>query len=112
MRDEVDAVDSFQWMYGFMQESREPIGVRLLQYNDAMTYLPGDILTKVDIATMANSLEGRSPLLDHELVEWALRLPDAVGANRADASGREVHGYRLWALLCLELWFREVVHAN
>jgi asparagine synthase (glutamine-hydrolysing) len=179
MRAQVDHVDSFEWMYAFMKESKEPLGVRLLQYNDAMTYLPGDILTKVDIATMANSLEGRSPLLDHELAEWALRLPDAVGTNPSEGklvlkalarkylpasvidrpkmgfgipindwfagelqpmardtllsqrarerglfdpaaverlisdhvSGREVHGYRLWALLCLELWFREVVDA-
>jgi asparagine synthase (glutamine-hydrolysing) len=164
-------------MYGFMLESGEPPGIRLLQYNDAMTYLPGDILTKVDIATMANSLEGRSPLLDHELVEWALRLPDHITTSPSEgklvlkalarkylpasvidrpkmgfgipindwfagelqpmaretlfsqrarerglfdpvqverlisdhASGREVHGYRLWALLCLELWFCEVV---
>ena len=137
-------------------------------------------MAKVDIATMANSLEGRSPLLDHELVEWALRLPEGIGANRSEgklvlknlarkylpasvidrpkmgfgipiddwfkgelrpmaretllsqrarerglfnpveverllvdhASGRELHGYRLWALLCLELWFREVVDGD
>ncbi|HXH06222.1 MAG TPA: asparagine synthase (glutamine-hydrolyzing) [Vicinamibacterales bacterium] len=42
---------------------------------DLETYLPGDLLVKMDIATMANSLEARSPLLDHELVEFAARLP-------------------------------------
>ncbi|MGE0456256.1 MAG: asparagine synthase (glutamine-hydrolyzing) [Vicinamibacteria bacterium] len=42
---------------------------------DTLTYLPGDLLAKVDIATMAVSLEGRSPLLDHPLVELAGSLP-------------------------------------
>lgn len=44
-------------------------------YVDTHTYLPEELLVKVDRATMAHSLEGRSPLLDHELVELAARLP-------------------------------------
>ena len=42
---------------------------------DIHTYLPGDVLTKVDIARMACALEVRSPFLDHELVEFAAALP-------------------------------------
>lgn len=45
-------------------------------YADVHSYLPGDLLIKADRMTMAASLEGRSPFLDHELVEWAARLPE------------------------------------
>jgi asparagine synthase (glutamine-hydrolysing) len=47
----------------------------LVQYLDMKTYLVGDILTKVDRASMANSLEVREPLLDHPWMEWISGLP-------------------------------------
>ena len=43
--------------------------------SDFHAYLPGDLLVKVDIATMANSLELRSPMLDVNVVEWGVSLP-------------------------------------
>jgi len=43
--------------------------------SDLDAYLPGDLLVKVDIATMANSLEIRSPMLDVNVVEWGISLP-------------------------------------
>jgi asparagine synthase (glutamine-hydrolysing) len=49
--------------------------INLLLDVDVQTYLPGDLLVKMDIATMAHSLEVRSPLLDHELMEYAASLP-------------------------------------
>jgi asparagine synthase (glutamine-hydrolysing) len=48
------------------------------QYADIKTYLPGDILTKVDRASMANSLEVRVPILDHEFIEWAACIPASL----------------------------------
>jgi asparagine synthase (glutamine-hydrolysing) len=50
----------------------------LIQYLDLKTYLVGDINTKVDRASMANSLEVREPLMDHLLVEWLASLPSAL----------------------------------
>jgi asparagine synthase (glutamine-hydrolysing) len=49
-----------------------------LLYIDSKTYLPGDILTKVDRMSMAVSLEARVPLLDHKLIEFVTRIPAAM----------------------------------
>jgi asparagine synthase (glutamine-hydrolysing) len=49
-----------------------------LLYLDSKTYLPGDILTKVDRMSMAVSLEARAPLLDHKLIEFVTRIPASL----------------------------------
>jgi len=52
-------------------------------YADLTTYLPNDILAKVDIASMANGLEVRCPFLDRDVVDLALRMPTAVRRGKA-----------------------------
>ena len=60
--------------------------LKTVQYLDMKTYLVGDILTKVDRASMAHSLEVRVPGLDHKLVEWAFRADSS--ANLQGQSGK------------------------
>ncbi|MDX2155535.1 MAG: asparagine synthase (glutamine-hydrolyzing) [Hyphomicrobiaceae bacterium] len=145
---------------------------------DVHTYLPDDLLVKMDIASMASSLETRAPFLDHQLMEWAAGLPvgqrmpggepkgllkraleshlprellyrpkmgfaapidgwidaglrerveDTLLSSRARARGLfeaqaverllarhragQRQGYRIWALLMLELWHRQWIDA-
>jgi len=68
-RNSSELFESLRWEL----TSADPI--ERLSELDQRTYLPGDILTKVDIASMAASLEVRSPFLDREVVEFAARLP-------------------------------------
>lgn len=62
---------------GHLEGRSFPDALKMVQYLDYKTYLPGDILTKVDRASMAHGLEVRVPFLDYTFVEWAARLPSA-----------------------------------
>jgi asparagine synthase (glutamine-hydrolysing) len=63
---------------GFRAGAPAGAGIASLQLLDLEGYLPGDLLPKADVASMAHSLELRSPLLDHRVVELGLALPDAL----------------------------------
>ncbi len=53
-------------------------------YTDLKTYLPGDILVKVDRMSMAHSLEVRAPILDHKVIEYAASIPIALKYNKGE----------------------------
>ncbi len=59
----------------YYEQANGPDHLARILYTDLKMYLPGDILVKVDRMSMANSLEVRSPLLDHKLIEFAARIP-------------------------------------
>ena len=75
LHNELGGYHALEVLAGHMNNAPAPDNVSRLQYADLKTYLPGDILTKVDRASMAHSLEVRVPLLDHEFIEWSARGP-------------------------------------
>jgi asparagine synthase (glutamine-hydrolysing) len=104
--------------HALARESGAPDYVSLLQYLDVRTYLPEDILTKVDRASMLVSLEARVPLLDHVLMEFVasmparLKLRDGAGkailkeAMAADLPGEVIHRRKMGFGVPLADWFR------
>ncbi|MFF0065240.1 asparagine synthase (glutamine-hydrolyzing) [Streptomyces sp. NPDC005279] len=73
--EQVAGIDSNDLIRHVFDTSAADEDVNRLMDVDVNTYLPGDLLVKVDITTMAHSLEARSPFLDHHLMEWAAGLP-------------------------------------
>lgn len=78
--------------------------VSQVQYLDMKTYLVGDILTKVDRASMAHALEVRVPFLDHKLVEWVSGLP--VGYKLKGTEGKYILKRALEPYLPHDLMYR------
>lgn len=74
--------------YGFIAQqfvdAKTPDPLDQTVYADIVTYLPDDLLAKVDIASMAVSLEGRSPFLDHELLEMTAQIPSNLKIKGLD----------------------------
>jgi asparagine synthase (glutamine-hydrolysing) len=69
------------------------------------TYLPGDILTKVDRASMAHALEVRVPLLDHQFVEWVSGLPSS--SKLRNGEGKHVFKKALKPYLSDDILYRK-----
>jgi asparagine synthase (glutamine-hydrolysing) len=179
-RQQLGSFDSAEFILAAYRECPDRDFVTRTTCVDLLTYLPCDILTKVDIAGMAYSLECRSPFLDHHVAELAARMP--IGLKRKGTRGKQIlietfsdllpasiqkrskmgfgvpldhwfrnelkpllydtlldsrtldrgffkpeairklveehtsgqwdHSYRLWALLCLELWQRMFLDAD
>ncbi len=68
-------VPTDDYLLGALDGDPDAVGLDRLLRADTLTYLPEDLLVKMDRATMATSLEARAPLLDHVLVEFAATLP-------------------------------------
>jgi len=75
-RDALDFRKGESLLVGYFEAAPAQSGLDRTLYMDIKTYLPGDLLVKADRMSMATSLEGRSPFLDHELMAWAARLPE------------------------------------
>ncbi len=84
----LDGYDPATAIAALMQSAPTEDPLRQAQYTDLHSYLPGDILTKVDRTSMANSLEVRAPMLDHRFVAWGLSLP--AGLKRHGRAGKYV----------------------
>ncbi len=76
-----------------------------LLYLDSKTYLPSDILTKVDRMTMAASLEARVPLLDHELIEMVQKIPPRLKLK--DAETKYIFKKAMEGIVPHEILYRE-----
>lgn len=81
--DEKFALGAFEGDFKLTDPREHPLLV------DYLSYLPDDILVKVDRATMSVALEGREPLLDHRVLEWAAQLPFNYKLG-ADGIGKQI----------------------
>ena len=89
LRAEMKQIDSYFPRERYFGASKAMDFLNQMEYVDYMHYLPDDIMVKVDRMSMANSLEVRVPLLDHQIVEMAFSLPLSLRI-RLDPLTREV----------------------
>jgi asparagine synthase (glutamine-hydrolysing) len=81
---EAGATGAEELLVGLWHDSDAPDDLGRMLATDVESYLPGDLLVKMDIATMAHSLEARSPFLDHHVMEFAASLPAEVKLRGTD----------------------------
>jgi asparagine synthase (glutamine-hydrolysing) len=78
LKREVDGYSPFEHTNRYYSNANSTEHFSKILYTDLKSYLPGDILVKVDRMSMANSLEVRSPLLDHKVIEFAAKIPPVL----------------------------------
>jgi asparagine synthase (glutamine-hydrolysing) len=104
-RQDLQGYRAIEVMRGHADRAPTSDPLSLIQYLDMKTYLPGDILTKVDRASMAHALEVRVPLLDHQLVEWVSGLPPEMKLHNGE--GKYVFKKSLEAHLPHDILYRK-----
>ena len=96
--------DPFTPLAAVMQDAHEADPLLQAQIADLATWLPSDILTKVDRASMAASLEVRAPFLDHDFLNWGLSLPAALKIGQG--GGKHILKRALEPLLPRDILYR------
>ncbi len=104
-RQDLQGYRAIEVMRAHAKQSPTDDPLSLIQYLDLKTYLPGDILTKVDRASMAHALEVRVPLLDHQFVEWISGLPPALKLRGGE--GKYIFKKSLEAALPHDILYRD-----
>jgi asparagine synthase (glutamine-hydrolysing) len=104
-RRQLQGYRAIEVMRGHASRSPTDDPLSMIQYLDMKTYLPGDILTKVDRASMAHSLEVRVPLLDHEFVEWVSGLPPS--SKLRNGEGKHIFKKALKPYLSDDILYRK-----
>ena len=104
LRRAISGHDPFAPVRAVMDNAHDADPLLAAQLTDLATWLPGDILTKVDRASMAASLEVRAPFLDHEFLSWGLRLPE--GLKIGAGGGKHILKRALEPLLPHDILYR------
>ncbi len=94
---QVDATQAQGFIASHFANNKNSDPVTRVQYVDIKSYLPEDILVKVDRMSMAHSLEVRAPILDHKVMEYAARLPSNMKLNGKESKYifKKMNGNRL-----------------
>lgn len=100
-----EAASSAQCLERYYERSKTTTPVDAALYVDIHTYLADDLLAKVDIASMAVSLEARSPLLDHEFMELVAQIPPSLKLR--NGSGKYIFKKALTSLVPAALLYRK-----
>jgi len=104
-QDSLEGYEAVEVIRRHMARAPAETALARVQYVDLKTYLPGDILTKVDRASMAHALEVRVPILDHLFLGWASRIPSGLALKGRE--GKYIFKKALEPHLPRDLLYRE-----